>query len=107
MVKLAPFLMSSAALSLSGRLVAYAFLSCVLVGCAVGPSSRAPEAELSQTLAPCAENGKVKGSMQRTTAADGSVSYVFTPDCLANSEKRKEMQELIIREAVRILEEEK
>jgi len=92
MVKLAPFLMPSAALSLSRRLVACAFLSCLLVGCAVGPSSPAPEAELSQTLAPCAENGKVKGSMQRTTAADGTVTYVFTPDCLANSEKQRDQK---------------
>ena len=87
MRKLAPSLMSAAAVSHLRHFVVCVLLSCLLVGCAASPSSSASEGELSQALAPCAENGKVKGSMQRTVASDGTITYAFTPDCLANPKR--------------------
>jgi hypothetical protein len=96
MSKMAPSLMPAAAVSLLWRFVVCAFLSCVLVGCAASLSSLASETELSQALAPCAENGKVKGLMQRTVAADGTVTYVFTQDCLANLRRSEQSKAAIL-----------
>jgi len=52
-------------------------------GCISAPQNMEPEEELSRFLLPCAESGKVTGSMRRILAKDGTVTYVFTPDCLS------------------------
>lgn len=87
MINLASSLISAAPTSFLWRREAFALLACALIGCAGSPSSPTTEAEVSQALTPCAEGGTVKGSMRRAVASDGTVTYVFTPDCPANQER--------------------
>lgn len=52
-----------------------------MAACSQAPLEDQEQRQVSELLAPCAKDGKVSGSMKRTVAADGTVTYIFSPEC--------------------------